>query len=871
MSQAGYTPIQLYYSTTAAAVPVNTNLADGELAINITDEKLYFKNAAGVVKLLASNATSAPVLSFSAGTTGFTPSTATSGAITLAGTLATTNGGTGLTAFTANQVFYASSTSAFAQSANLTFNGTTLTANTIGAFTLGGTIAGGGNQINNVIIGTTTPLAGAFTTLSATGVATFSAGTVSLPAITTSGDTNTGIFFPAADTIAFTEGGVESMRIDASGNLGLGVTPSAWGTLNALQVKNTAWSSDGNVATLTGNAYYDGSNFRYIANGASCYYQINNGGGFNWNIAASGTAGNVASFTQAMTLDASVNLGVGTTSPSQRIDATVSSSTEGSGLAVTNSLSGGYGSGINFYSIRGDTSAKVLAGQIKMIGASSWNSDGSVSSTMMFSTVNANTFTERLRIANTGAWGLAGGNYGSSGQVLTSNGSGSAPTWQAGGGGGGSPGGSNTQVQYNNSGSFAGSANFTFNGTGITTGNVNVTSGTTPTAGMYLNSTSTSGLSFYNTGALGASSFLQAYYGRSTIPNTTNGVLNGERQWLAFGSGATPKLTTIGSTASIYVMEGHGYLITDVPSVLRINSGGRGDNTDYQCPAENGVIFVDMDASYGGNAANNRAGMFIKQRQMGLGGSSTTGYKAQQEGYGSGARCFWSLCKPNDPNGGGQPFGFYSQIDTSNGGADNSAPVGLVIDNATVDNYTKTNGGAQMAIFYDRRSGSTTRTAIQFYRNTTGNSVGTISTTNTATAYNTSSDYRLKENIAPLTGAIERVLRLKPSTYTWKVDGSAGEGFIAHELQEVIPQAVSGTKDEQKLQQVEVENAVAEVQDEDGNIVSYGKPPVYEEQMKPVYQGVDTSFLVATLTAAIQEQQALIVALTARLDALEAK
>lgn len=55
-----------------------------------------------------------------------------------------------------------------------------------------------------------------FTSLTVTGVSTFSAGTVSAPSITTSGDTNTGIFFPAADTIAFTEGGVESMRIDLS-------------------------------------------------------------------------------------------------------------------------------------------------------------------------------------------------------------------------------------------------------------------------------------------------------------------------------------------------------------------------------------------------------------------------------------------------------------------------------------------------------------------------------------------------------------------------------------------------------------------------------------------------------------------------------
>jgi hypothetical protein len=126
MSATGYTPIQLYYSTTAAAVPVNTNLANGELAINITDGKLYYKDNGGTVRLLASNGTSAPVTTFSAGTTGFTPSSATSGAVTLAGTLGTANGGTNLTTFTNTGVFFASSTSVMAQSANFTWSGTSL-------------------------------------------------------------------------------------------------------------------------------------------------------------------------------------------------------------------------------------------------------------------------------------------------------------------------------------------------------------------------------------------------------------------------------------------------------------------------------------------------------------------------------------------------------------------------------------------------------------------------------------------------------------------------------------------------------------------------------------------------------------------------
>jgi hypothetical protein len=99
MAQAGYTPISLYYSTTASAAPTAGNLVAGELALNTLDEKLYFKNSAGTVKLLASSASTTNVQTISFGTTGLTPSTATSGAVTVAGTLAVANGGTGITSF----------------------------------------------------------------------------------------------------------------------------------------------------------------------------------------------------------------------------------------------------------------------------------------------------------------------------------------------------------------------------------------------------------------------------------------------------------------------------------------------------------------------------------------------------------------------------------------------------------------------------------------------------------------------------------------------------------------------------------------------------------------------------------------------------
>jgi hypothetical protein len=100
MAQATYTPISLYYSTTVSAVPVNTNLVNGELAINITDGKLFYKDNLGAVQTIASKASLTSVDSISFGTTGLTPSTATTGVVTVAGTLAVANGGTGVTSST---------------------------------------------------------------------------------------------------------------------------------------------------------------------------------------------------------------------------------------------------------------------------------------------------------------------------------------------------------------------------------------------------------------------------------------------------------------------------------------------------------------------------------------------------------------------------------------------------------------------------------------------------------------------------------------------------------------------------------------------------------------------------------------------------
>jgi len=156
-------------------------------------------------------------------------------------------------------------------------------------------------------------------------------------------------------------------------------------------------------------------------------------------------------------------------------------------------------------------------------------------------------------------------------------------------------------------------------------------------------------------------------------------------------------------------------------------------------------------------------------------------------------------------------------------------------DGFTVESSGRINASLNSGYTLGLRRRGNDGAVAAFFRDTTN--VGTISVTATNTAYNTSSDYRLKEDWQPMQGAITRLNQLKPVNFAWKVDGSRVDGFLAHEVQEIIPAAVTGTKD-----------AV----DADG---------------KPEYQGIDQSKLVPLLTAALQEAVAEINALKARLDA----
>jgi len=379
------------------------------------------------------------------------------------------------------------------------------------------------------------------------------AGSASAPSITANGDTNTGIFFPAADTVGITTGGTERARVDSSGNLGLGTTPSSWGSsFRALQVTNASalWSATSGDLQLANNAYYDGTNYKFVYGSGSAYaaqYQQKDGKHI-WQTAGSGTAGGTITFTQAMTLDASGNLQLGTTS-----------------------------------AILGSSSLRELV-----------------------------------------------------------------------------------------------------------------------------------------------------------LSNASANIIN-----LAIGSTSTAFFYTSATQANIGT-------IANIPFTLHTN------NTERARIDSSGNLLVGTASTLSNTAA-------------------------------------------------------HLQV------------LGVSTDDS-------------LAVF---KNGSGRSAGNILFQNASGTQVGYIQIQASATAYVTSSDYRLKNTVAPMTGALAKVAALNPVTYKWNSDNSDGEGFIAHELAEVCPHAVVGEKD-----------AV----DADGN---------------PQYQGIDTSFLVATLTAAIQELKATVDAQAARITALE--
>ena len=187
-----------------------------------------------------------------------------------------------------------------------------------------------------------------------------------------------------SDRFEFGTSATTKATLNSSGNLGLGVTPSAWSGLKAIQVENASlagWTSDKTAMYLSANSYYDGSNFKYISNGAANQYR-QQAGAHVWYNAASGTAGNAITFTQALTLDASGNLLVGktvttNTTPGIAISSGLYAATASS---TSTNLATNNGAALNLIN------SSATDGNFSNIGA--YNSNGLVVSQIDFINVN---------------------------------------------------------------------------------------------------------------------------------------------------------------------------------------------------------------------------------------------------------------------------------------------------------------------------------------------------------------------------------------------------------------------------------------------------------------------------------------------------
>ena len=152
----------------------------------------------------------------------------------------------------------------------------------------------------------------------------------------------------------------------------------------------------------------------------------------------------------------------------------------------------------------------------------------------------------------------------------------------------------------------------------------------------------------------------------------------------------------------------------------------------------------------------------------------------------------------------------------------------------------------------------THRSMVSFERS--GTQVGTILCSNSSTQFNTSSDHRLKENVVTMSNATDRLKQLQPKRFNFILNpDTTVDGFLAHEVQSVVPEAISGTKDETQ-----------DILYTEEDTIPSGKKVGDVKETVPKYQGIDQSKLVPLLTAALQEAIAKIEVLETKVAALEA-
>jgi hypothetical protein len=639
-------------------------------------------------------------------------------------------------------------------------------------------------------------------------------GSAAAPTLTFTGDANTGIYSPGADQVAISTNGTGRLFVDASGNVGVNVSSPTQARLVV------ASSSGANTAFFT-----DGTNssIKFLHGGGGAVITTESG-----QYLAFGT-----SDTERMRLDSSGRLGLGTSAPGTILDVVGS----GNPTITLRGSDGAYTGILNIQAAGGGASVINATGGANQLGLQTNGSNAlSIDSSQRVGIGNSNPANAKLLIGT------------DLGALTTAD-----RMIQVGHSAGGmiALGKDNTDYSYLMHDASTQKSHWMYRGalglTLDTSGRLGIGT-TSPSGNLDVASTGAATNIIVSRSTAGGQAYLSAAGNGSTVGSTSfDFIQDGAGIGYVFNRSAQPLLFGTNNTERARI-DSSGRLLVGT-------STARGDffNTSGRAPA------FQIEGT-----STNAFGMSITANSAGDNGAEINLAKSRGTNTGSSTIVVNNdtLARISFQGADGSELvpAAYIQADVDGTPGANDMP-GRLVFSTTADGASSPtermriaqNGNIDIggAFSSGTRTKRLTPDVIQSSWDSTNSRthqefinpngvVGSISTSGSATSFNTSSDYRLKENVVPLTGAANRINQLQVHRFNFIADPDITvDGFLAHEAQAVVPECVTGEKD-----------AV----DNEGN---------------PVYQGIDQSKLVPLLTAALQEALAEIESLKARVTALE--